>query len=50
MDEYIGLKENSAQRFGNFLKERFFDKVSLQAVYYLDGNAADVKADAIETF
>lgn len=45
MDEYIGLKETSPQRFGNFLKERFFDKVSLHTVYYLDGNAADIKVE-----
>jgi len=45
MDEYIGLKNDSPQRFGNFLKERFFDKVSLHAVHYLDGNASGIEAE-----
>lgn len=41
MDEYIGLDNAAPQRFGNFLKEKIFQKVSFAAVYYLDGNAAD---------
>src|ERR1044072_132014 len=45
MDEYIGLQKDSPQRFGNFLKERLFDKMSLHAVYYLDGNASDIEAE-----
>ena len=45
MDEYIGLPNDSPQRFGNFLKERFFDKVSLHAVHYLDGNAMAIDAE-----
>jgi glucosamine-6-phosphate deaminase len=45
MDEYIGLKNDSPQRFGNFLKERFFDKVSLHSVHYLDGNAPGIEAE-----
>lgn len=35
MDEYVGLKEDAPQRFGNFLKEHFFDKVSLASVHYI---------------
>lgn len=42
MDEYIGLKNDSPQRFGNFLKEKLFGKVSFHAVYYIDGNAANI--------
>ena len=45
MDEYVDLDRNSPQRFGNFLKDRLFDKVSLHAVYYLEGNASDLKAE-----
>jgi len=45
MDEYIGLEQEAPQRFGNFLKERFFDKVSLHRVYYIDGNASDIEAE-----
>jgi glucosamine-6-phosphate deaminase len=45
MDEYVGLKKNSHQLFGNFLKERLFDKVPFRAVSYLDGNASDIDAE-----
>jgi len=38
MDEYIGLPDNAPQRFGNFLKERIFDKKTFRTVNYLDGN------------
>jgi glucosamine-6-phosphate deaminase len=37
MDEYIGLREDASQRFGNFLKENLFDQVPFRQVYYLDG-------------
>src|SRR5450830_1252976 len=36
MDEYIGLPENTSQSFGNFLKERLFDKVPFKNVYYIN--------------
>ncbi|HML45999.1 MAG TPA: glucosamine-6-phosphate deaminase [Clostridia bacterium] len=39
MDEYVGLPEDAPQRFGNFLKDRLFGKVSFREVHYLDGNA-----------
>ncbi|MDR3062152.1 MAG: glucosamine-6-phosphate deaminase [Dysgonamonadaceae bacterium] len=38
MDEYIGLPVDASQRFGNFLKERIFDKLPFRTVNYLDGN------------
>ncbi|QDK81646.1 glucosamine-6-phosphate deaminase [Spirosoma sp. KCTC 42546] len=38
MDEYIGLPDDAPQRFGNFLKNGLFDKVPLNAIYYIDGN------------
>lgn len=41
MDEYIGLHKDAPQSFGQFLKERIFDKVSFRQVFYIDGNAAD---------
>jgi len=42
MDEYIGLDAAAPQGFGNFLKERIFDKLPFAAIYYLNGNPADV--------
>ena len=45
MDEYIGLEKDAPQRFGIFLKERIFDKVSLHALYYLNGNASNIDAE-----
>ncbi len=39
MDEYVGLDTKAPQRFGNFLRERIFDKIEFKSVYYLDGNS-----------
>jgi len=39
MDEYVGLNKNAPQRFGEFLKQRIFGKVSFNEVYYIDGEA-----------
>ena len=40
MDEYIGLDADAPQGFGNYLKNRFFDKISLKRIFYL-GNDPD---------
>jgi len=45
MDEYVGLPSDAPQRFGNFLRERLFDRVPLGRVCYIDGNAADLEAE-----
>ncbi|MBQ2702455.1 MAG: glucosamine-6-phosphate deaminase [Alistipes sp.] len=37
MDEYIGLKEDAPQGFGNFLRRAIFDKVPFRSVHYLNG-------------
>ncbi|MFC3560353.1 6-phosphogluconolactonase [Pedobacter jamesrossensis] len=47
MDEYIGLDADAPQGFGNFLKERLFDKVSFNTVNYIDGNAGDYKKECL---
>jgi glucosamine-6-phosphate deaminase len=39
MDEYVGLPADAPQGFGNFLRERLFNKVSFKKVHYLNGNA-----------
>lgn len=36
MDEYLGLSSNAPQAFGQFLKNRIFDKVSFGKVHYLN--------------
>jgi glucosamine-6-phosphate deaminase len=41
MDEYVGLESTAPQRFGQFLKERIFGKVSFNKVYYINGEASD---------
>ena len=38
MDEYVGLPADAPQGFGNFLKERIFDKLPFRTVNYLNGN------------
>lgn len=45
MDEYIGLDSRAPQSFGNFLRERLFDKVPFRSVHYLDGSAADLERE-----
>lgn len=45
MDEYIGLSPDAPQRFGNFLTERLFGKVSFRTVHYLNGSAPDLQAE-----
>lgn len=42
MDEYIGIDPRAPQSFGNFLRERLFDKVPFRSVHYLDGSAEDL--------
>jgi glucosamine-6-phosphate deaminase len=45
MDEYVGLKEDAPQGFGNFLRERLFEKVPFRSVHFLNGNAADLQEE-----
>jgi glucosamine-6-phosphate deaminase len=45
MAEYIGLPDDAAQSFGNFLKNHLFYKVPFKAVHYLNGNAADLEQE-----
>ena len=43
MDEYIGLRKEAPQGFGNFLRNAIFDKVPFRSVHYINGEiAADV--------
>jgi len=35
MDEYVGLKKEDAQSFGNYLNEHIFQKVNFRNVYYV---------------
>jgi glucosamine-6-phosphate deaminase len=45
MDEYVGLPADAPQAFGNFLKERIFDKLPFGTVHYLNGNHQPVQAE-----
>lgn len=42
MDEYVGLKNDAPQLFGNFLKERIFGEVPLRNIFYMNGSATDL--------
>lgn len=46
MDEYIGLKEDAPQGFGNFLRRAIFDKVPFRSVSYLNGQIEPARACA----
>lgn len=41
MDEYVGLSNNASQAFGQFLKERIFNKVPFGKVHYLNTEDTD---------
>ena len=40
MDEYIGLRKDAPQGFGNFLRNAIFDKVPFRSVHYINGEIA----------
>jgi glucosamine-6-phosphate deaminase len=41
MDEYVGLEASAPQGFGNYLKEKIFDRAPFRSIHYLDGNCSD---------
>lgn len=45
MDEYIGIHPEAPQSFGNFLRQRIFDKVPFKTVNYLNGRAEDMEEE-----
>lgn len=46
VDEYLGFPARASQAFGQFLRERIFDRVHPGAVHFIDGNAPDPPAEA----
>lgn len=45
LDEYVALPPDAPQAFGQFLRDRLFDRVKPGTVHYLDGNAPDSEAE-----
>jgi len=45
VDEYIGLPENSPQKFGSFLTEKLFRHLPFRTLNYINGNAPDSFAE-----
>lgn len=45
MDEYIGIHPEAPQSFGNFLRQRIFDKVPFKTVNYLNGRAESLEEE-----
>ena len=45
MDEYIGIQPEAPQSFGNFLRQRIFDKVPFKTVNYLNGQAENLEEE-----
>lgn len=45
MDEYIGLSQDAPQAFGNFLKDRLFDKLPFKKVFYINSAAKSVEEE-----
>lgn len=46
MDEYIGLRADAPQGFGNFLRAHIFDLVPFKSVNYIDCSAKDADTEA----
>ena len=44
MDEYVGLKSDAPQSFGQFLRERIFDKVPFAMVHYIKTDGISLTA------
>lgn len=47
MDEYVNLAADAPQGFGNFLKRYLFDLAPFHTVNYINGTAADLKAECL---
>jgi len=47
MDEYIGLQVSAPQGFGNFLKERIFDRKPFRSINYLNGQCGSIESECI---
>lgn len=45
MDEYVKLPADAPQGFGNFLRQRLFNKADFKRVHFLNGNATDLSAE-----
>ena len=45
MDEYVGLDPHAPQAFGQFLRDRLFEKVKFRSVNYINGVANDIEAE-----
>ncbi|MHA4844986.1 glucosamine-6-phosphate deaminase [Flavitalea antarctica] len=45
MDEYVGLEQSSPQSFATFLRERIFDKLPPNQVYYINGSGSDTSGE-----
>ena len=45
MDEYVGLDPHAVQAFGQFLRDRLFDKVRFKSVNFINGTADDINAE-----
>ena len=45
LDEYLGLPISHPASFRKYLKERFVDRVPLAAFHYVNGEAADARAE-----
>lgn len=45
MDEYVGLDLKAPQAFGQFLRDRLFEKVPFKSVNYINGSAEDINAE-----
>lgn len=47
MDEYIGLSQYATQGFGNFIRNRLWEKVPLMSANYINGNATDLHKECL---
>ena len=45
MDEYLRLTHDAPQGFGNYLKQRLFNRVTFQKIHYINPDPSDINAE-----
>ena len=48
LDEYIGLPATAPHTFGQFLRDRLFERIASSEVHYLDGNATNADSAGVK--
>ncbi len=50
LDEYVGLRPDQPQRFGEFLNQHIFKQVPFKAVHYIDSDAEEAQESILSQY